>query len=675
MDEFNVINNALSHRRGAAGFSRTANDVVVRIPRYWYRVEHDTANTRMRYYISDKPAPGFTVHPAFNRGDGPEREFIYVGKYNTGAGYVSRSGIAPLVSITRATGRTGSAAKGAPWWQYDYTSWCAIWLLYLIEYADWDSQTRIGHGRTAATNTAAINNGGCDALIYHTGRAAGTNDQVAVQYRWIENLWGNVWEMGDGFNANNRQTFVCLNPAHFADDTGTNYTATGVNLPTEASGYIRNLGFSAAAPWAFLPTAVGGSETTFVAHNVWTDAGWRVLYLSGNWKFCRPGQGLVGLLSKDLVGKQGQEGMPVPKRVGYLYDAMLDKDLIRKAIKAAARLKRKRWDVIPVMEDFEGYVEKLYDMLKSDTYIPAQARPKEIYDSNGQKTRVIYVTPFFPDGVMNQLIVMVMEPVLMRGMYHWSCASVPGRGNHHAVKRVKRVIARDTKGTKYVCKIDIKQYYPSIDRKKLIWALARKIKDKKFLKLVYEVISTCPKGLAIGYHICQWLANFYLEPLDHYIMTLPGVKYMTRYMDDIVLFGPNKKQVHKARKMIEAFLTERLGLRMKGNWQVFPISARALDFVGYKFSRGYTTLRKRNFLRLTRQCRRAIKKLDRGERFSFKFASGLLSRAGQLHHCDSYKARVKYIDPIGVKNLKEVVRYESKRRLGAKRGVHHGRAA
>lgn len=72
--------------------------------------------------------------------------------------------------------------------------------------------------------------------------------------------------------------------------------------------------------------------------------------------------------------------------------------------------------------------------------------------------------------------------------------------------------------------------------------LAHKIKDKKYLKLTWEILQTCEQGLAIGFFICQWLANFYLEPLDRYITTLDGVKYSVRYMDDIVLFGPNKKK-------------------------------------------------------------------------------------------------------------------------------------
>ena len=57
------------------------------------------------------------------------------------------------------------------------------------------------------------------------------------------------------------------------------------------------------------------------------------------------------------------------------------------------------------------------------------------------------------------------------------------------------------------------------------------------------------------------------------------------------------------------------------------------------------------------------KKLDKGQRLPFTVASGLLSRAGQLKHCDGYMVRAKYFDPVGEKPLKEVVRAEEKRRL------------
>ena len=114
---------------------------------------------------------------------------------------------------------------------------------------------------------------------------------------------------------------------------------------------------------------------------------------------------------------------------------------------------------------------------------------------------------------------------------------------------------------------------------------------------------------------------------------------------------------------------------MKGNWQVFPLKVRPLDYVGYRFYRDYTTMRRKNFLRFTRQCRKVRKKIERHQRIAYRTASGLLSRIGQLKHCDSVMARKKYVDPIGVRILKEVVRNESKRRQCAGKCVFAGGAA
>ena len=356
----------------------------------------------------------------------------------------------------------------------------------------------------------------------------------------------------------------------------------------------------------------------------------------------------------------------MPKKVGHLYEKMCDKELIRFAIKEGSKGKRKRWDVKAGLADVDGYVDKVYDLLIRHAYIPTRPKKKTIFDKSSQKKREISIVPFYPDGIMHQLCVMVMQSVLMRGMYRWSCASIPGRGNKCAADYVRRALDKDPKGTKNCLKADVKQFYPSISPKRLIWALARKIKDKAFLKIVYDIIVSNPDGgLAIGFYINQWLANYFLEPLDNFILTLPGVKYYVRNMDDIVLLGPNKKLLHKARIEIEKFLRERLGLRLKENWQVFPVKARAIDFVGFRLWRDHTTLRRRNFLRFARQCRRVKRKIENGEPIPYSMASGLLARVGQLKHCDALEIRKTYFDPIGVKPLKEVVRAESKKRLMA----------
>lgn len=364
----------------------------------------------------------------------------------------------------------------------------------------------------------------------------------------------------------------------------------------------------------------------------------------------------------------------MPKKVGFLYDKMLDRQFIRGVILDAAKGRKNRRDIARVLANLDDYVERAYDLLATDSFVPSVPTERDIYDDSSQKWRRIKMVPFWPDGIVHWLLVTSMKPVLMRGMHPWSCASVPGRGGIRIHRRLKTALRSDPKGTKYACEMDVAQFYPSISPKRLIWALARKIKDKRFLKIVYDIMVSCGGGLAIGYFINQWLANYFLESLDHFISALPGVKYMTRHMDNITILGPNKKLLHKARKLIAEFMHKKLGLRMKRNWQVYPTAKRMVSAVGYRFARTHIIMRKRNFLRLTRQCRRVKKRLDAGLPIALSQATGLLSRIGFLHHCNSHKARVKYVDPIGIKHLKEVVRYESKRRSRA-RCIHAGGAA
>lgn len=349
----------------------------------------------------------------------------------------------------------------------------------------------------------------------------------------------------------------------------------------------------------------------------------------------------------------------MPKRVGFLYEKMLDKDLIRYVILEGSKGKRNRSDVKPVLKDVDGYVDKVYAIIRDYTFSPTRPREVLISDKSSGKKRLIGVVPFFPDGIMHRLITEVIRPILMRGMYAHSCASIPGRGNMHAIKYVKKAL-KDVRGSKYCAKMDIRHYYPSLKPMRIVDALSRKIKDGKMLALIFTILSsnTC-QGITIGFYINQWLANFYLEPLDHLITTLPGVKYYVRNMDDMILIGPNKRDLHKAIKRISEKLNE-LGLELKDNWQVFRVDSRGIDFVGYRFFHDHVLLRRRNFLKLTRQCRQTKRKIFCDKPITFHVAAGLLSRIGQLKHCSGVNIRSKYFDMIGYKCLKTIVRHRSR---------------
>lgn len=108
----------------------------------------------------------------------------------------------------------------------------------------------------------------------------------------------------------------------------------------------------------------------------------------------------------------------MPKRVGFLYEKMMDRDFIRATIYKAARHKHKRREVRRVLKNIDEYVDKTYEMVASESFVPTPPHEKEIYDESSQKRRVIKIVPFWPDGVMHWLLVEAMRPVLMRGMYH-----------------------------------------------------------------------------------------------------------------------------------------------------------------------------------------------------------------------------------------------------------------
>lgn len=265
------------YKKGEDGFERTNPNkpVFVKIPEFYYKIEK--SGNIFRYYIADGSLDGFSLHP----GSG-----CYVARYEGVKGNSSgtstmrsNSGLTPSTSDTRDGFRVTSKATATGFQLYDFAAWCAVGLLYRVEYADWDSQKKIGPG--IVNDTAAHKTGETDAMVYHTGRA-NSGDNAAVQYRGIENPWGNVRKWVDGINFQNRTAYISTDPTKYADDTTANYTSTGVTL-SSTTGWIKGLGLSTDFPWAYLPNEPGGSSTTYIPDYMYSGGGWRVLDVGGSY--------------------------------------------------------------------------------------------------------------------------------------------------------------------------------------------------------------------------------------------------------------------------------------------------------------------------------------------------------------------------------------------------------
>lgn len=278
MDEYNIIGGAVGPRKGESGFSRF-NDTVVYIPEFYFKIVE--SGGKRYFYVSDTAKTGFTKHPGSGK---------YLSRYHADASYMSRTGTAPLVEIDRPTARTGAKGKGAKWSLHDYATWCAVGLLYLVEFADWDSQAKIGRDYVDFTwQDGKTNNGGTDAMAYHTGRAAGVDGKTSAQYRHLENLWGNVCEWIDGINVNIFDVYACTDHTKYADDTATNYVKIATHNLDDECGYTSALASPPAnAPWAYVPIGISGSATTYIPDYCgWWGSSetWYLPYVGGGWYY------------------------------------------------------------------------------------------------------------------------------------------------------------------------------------------------------------------------------------------------------------------------------------------------------------------------------------------------------------------------------------------------------
>ncbi len=240
----------------------STGDVMVKIPKFWYRRYRDDEYEYIQ--IADNPKDGFALHPAFNHGGVP-KDCVYVGAYKTVSGYKSLPGSAPLSMSGRASHRTGAQNKGSGWGIIDISAVSAIQMLYLVEYANSNSQVMIGRGYVDKSSSGkAINTGTTDSVANLTGRASGTDGLTDVVYRGVEGLWGNADEFTDGINTFGYTIYYCNNPDYYADDTSDNYTELSFSVPSSSYSYITLEGCDATNSHIILPQeASGGSETSY----------------------------------------------------------------------------------------------------------------------------------------------------------------------------------------------------------------------------------------------------------------------------------------------------------------------------------------------------------------------------------------------------------------------------
>ncbi len=383
------------------------------------------------------------------------------------------------------------------------------------------------------------------------------------------------------------------------------------------------------------------------------------------------------------------------KGTGDLFSKICEMDNLRKAHKNAKRGKGWYAEVKQVERSLDKHLQRLQTSLIDHTY---KTSDYEVFTkTEGKKEREIYKLPYYPDRICQWAILQVIEPYILKNLTKDTYSAIPNKGIQPIVndlrgytkvikkdgkvlykKWIPSILVSDPEGTAYCLKLDVRKYYPTIVHDVLKQRYREIFKDPELIWLLDEIIdsiSTCPAteenieilqrlgqlvniivddngkefvegvGIPIGNYVSQYSGNLNLSILDHWLKEVKGIKYYYRYMDDIVIFGKSKEELHQLKIDIDEFLAENLKQVIKHNWQVFPSKVRGIDFVGYRFFGEYTLLRKSTCKTFKKKMLAISSKRENNVSPTYSEWCSFNSYKGWLQHCDSYRLYHKYVEP------------------------------
>ena len=371
--------------------------------------------------------------------------------------------------------------------------------------------------------------------------------------------------------------------------------------------------------------------------------------------------------SRRLVEDMGLGNRPYQhlQRYKYLWSKCTKREVVIAAWKKLRKGKTTRREVIKIESNFEYYVDLMIETITNTNpygdpekaFQPRVLRPKYITEHG--KNRVIYCPPIWEQWV-HHIVVKVVAPIIECKSYRYSCGSMPKRGGVYGKKHLAKVIKK--KGFKYFAKLDIRHFFNSIRLEIVIDELKQYIDDEYFFYLIRVIFRQFKKGLPLGFYISQWLANFMLNSMDHIIAKTKPICYI-RYVDDIILCRNNKRKLATDIIRIK-FCLGQLRLKLKHNYQIARFdnhaNGRFIDFMGYRFYKDKTILRKSIMLRSVRN---SIK-LSKITHIALKQAQGMLSRLGWFKYTDTRWTYIHKVQPnISICSLKNIVRKHTFRRI------------
>jgi RNA-directed DNA polymerase len=287
------------------------------------------------------------------------------------------------------------------------------------------------------------------------------------------------------------------------------------------------------------------------------------------------------------------------RRVGGLFAQVVSPSNLWGAWRDFRRGKRARPTVASFEIDVDQAIVRLADALASGAYRPGRYRLRLLLEP---KKRLIAAAPV-RDRIVHHAVYRVLSPVLDPSLVDSTYACLDGRGGRRAVIRFCRGLRRFS----WVLLLDIRRYFPSIDRRILLGLLGRKLRERRLIDLLGTIAEAgdaiyrqawvrealgfedgfppAGSGLPIGNLTSQWWANHYLSGLDHFVRRELHLPEAIRYMDDIALFADDQRRLEDARESVRAWLGRERHLELKDPSAPVQSARGAFTYLGYRITR------------------------------------------------------------------------------------------
>ncbi|MBR6355075.1 MAG: hypothetical protein IKS01_04770 [Paludibacteraceae bacterium] len=333
------------------------------------------------------------------------------------------------------------------------------------------------------------------------------------------------------------------------------------------------------------------------------------------------------------------------KRAGNLIEQVADMDNLRTAFHKAQRSKSEKREIIAYRMHLESNLLRLREqILQGEVEVGAYTLFK-IYDP---KERMVCAAAF-SERVLHHALMNVCDPYFERQMIYTTYANRVGKGVYKALECSHRAMAKYP----YVAKLDVRKYFDSISHEILKKQLEHIFKDKSLVKILNAIIDSYEvmpdNGLPIGNLTSQYFANYYLSGLDHYAKEQLQVPVYIRYMDDILLFCRERRQLQNIVREIENYVLTLLQLRLKPS--IIQQTSEPLTFLGYNLCGHRITLSSRSRKRYESKLRYATEQYEKGAWSDMEYSAHIIPLLAFVQHgyTKQYRANIqRQVSIVGV---------------------------